>query len=107
MRPECGHLARDLVSHRKRQAHAARFERDLLPTAQIEIPIPDVDVAVAHTRGFDAQQHLVALGFGIRVLPRFQRLSPFDDLHRTHTGVLQFQAGCSAPDFARSFDDET
>ncbi len=59
---------------------------------QIEMPVPDVDVAVANSGSFDAQQHLLALGFGIRVLPRLQRLSPFDDLHRTHAGVLHFQA---------------
>jgi len=34
-----------------------------------------------------AQQYLLTLGLGIRVFPRFQRLSPFDDLHRTHPGA--------------------
>src|ERR1700730_6300113 len=48
------------------------------------MPVPDVHVAVANAGSLDAQQHLLTLGLGIWVFPRFQRLSPFDDLHRTH-----------------------
>jgi hypothetical protein len=33
--------------------------------------------------------------FGIRVITRFQRLSPFNDLHRTHAGVLHLQGEVS------------
>jgi hypothetical protein len=51
------------------------------------MPVPDVHVAVANAGRLDAQQHLLTLGLGIRVFPRFQRLSPFDDLHRTHPGA--------------------
>src|SRR5258705_4038516 len=39
LRSECHYLARDLVAHGEGQAYAARFERDLLPTAQIEVPV--------------------------------------------------------------------
>src|SRR6516165_7011257 len=69
--------------------HPARFERDLPIAAQIEIAVPDMDVAVAHPCRLDTQQHLLAFGFGVGILPRFQGLSPFDDLHRTHTDVPQ------------------
>ena len=65
-------------------------ERDLLAVAEIEMPVPDVHVAVADARRLDAQQHLLALGLGIGVVARFERLAPFDDLHRTHAGVLQY-----------------
>src|SRR5690348_10766142 len=37
----------------------------------------------------NAQQHLFIFGLGIWVLPRFQRLSPFDDLHRKHDRILR------------------
>jgi hypothetical protein len=77
------------MPHREGQTHAARFERDLLPVTQIEVPVPDMDVAVAHPRRLDAQQYLLAFGIGIRVLAHFQRLSPFDNLHRAHDGVLR------------------
>jgi hypothetical protein len=88
--PECGHFACDLVPHRERQMHAARFERDLLPPAQIEEAVPDMDVAMADPRRLDAQQHLLAFGLGIRIFPHLQRLAPFDDLHCTHASVLLF-----------------
>jgi len=101
MRPECGHLARDLVPHREGQAHAARFERDLLPAPQIKISVPDVHVAMAHPRRLDAQQHLLALRLGIRILPRFERLAPFDDLHRPHPGALRFEIFTLAEPFDR------
>jgi len=88
LRTECGHFARDLVPHRERQMHAARFERDLLPPAQIEEAVPDMDVAMANPCRLDAQQHLLAFGLGIWIFPHFQRFAPFDDLHRTHAVVL-------------------
>src|SRR5690349_12155043 len=37
----------------------------------------------------NAQQHLFTFGLGIWLLPRFQRLSPFDDLHRKHDRILR------------------
>src|ERR1700751_5563760 len=37
----------------------------------------------------NAQQPLFTFGLGIWVLPRFQRLSPFDDLHRKHDRILR------------------
>src|SRR6201997_193356 len=37
----------------------------------------------------NAQQHLFTFGLGIWVLPCFQRLSPFDDLHRKHDRILR------------------
>src|ERR1700757_3731899 len=49
--------------------------------------IPDVHVAMANAGRLDAQQYLLTPGLGIRVLPRFQWLSPFDDLHRMHPGA--------------------
>jgi len=82
------YLARDLVPHREWQADATRFERNVLTSAQIEVSIPDVHVAVADAGRLDAQQHLLGLRFGIGVFPRFQRLPPFDDLHCTHAGIL-------------------
>src|SRR6266851_1209714 len=51
------------------------------------MPVPDMHVAVADPRRLDAQQHLLALGLGVGVVARFERLAPFDDLHRTHVGV--------------------
>jgi hypothetical protein len=89
VRPKCHHLAGNLVPHRERQAHTARFERDLLSVAEIEMPVPDMHVAVADPRGLDTQQNLLSHRLGIRVLPGFERLAPFDDLNRTHTGVLR------------------
>jgi hypothetical protein len=47
-----------------------------------------MDVAMAYPGRLNAQQHLFGLGLGIWVLPRFQRLSPFDDLHRTHDKMI-------------------
>src|SRR2546430_8263809 len=38
------------ISHREGQIDAARSERDLLPAAEIEMPVPDVHVAVADAR---------------------------------------------------------
>ena len=51
----------------------------------------EVHVAVADARCLDAQQHLFALGLGVRLLTHFERHSPFNDLHRTHADVLHFQ----------------
>ena len=84
LRPKGHNLARDLVPHRERQVHAAGFERNLPVAAEIEVSVPDVHIAVAYTRRLDAQQHLLALGLGVGIVPRLQRLSPFDDLHRSH-----------------------
>jgi hypothetical protein len=47
-----------------------------------------MDVAVADPGRLDAQQHFLSLRFGIWILPRFQRLSPFDDLHRAHDKMI-------------------
>jgi hypothetical protein len=91
VRPERDDLAGDLVPHRERQVHAARLERDLLTAAEIEMPVPDMHVAVADAGSLHPQQHLVAFRFRIGVVPRFQRLPPFDDLHRTHLSVLPFR----------------
>ena len=76
LRSERRDLARDLVPHREGQVHAARFERDLLLAAQIEVPVPDVHVAVADARRLDAQQHLLALGLGIRDSPALPAAFP-------------------------------
>src|SRR6516162_455583 len=84
MRPECCDLASDFVSHREQQMHATRFKRDPPLIAQVEVSVPDMDVAVADPGSLDAQQHLLALGLRIWVFPHFQRLSPFDDLHCSH-----------------------
>src|SRR5438105_13663785 len=46
-----------------------------------------MDVAMANPCRLNAQQHLFTFRLGIWVLPRFQRLSPFDDLHRTHDRI--------------------
>src|SRR5216683_4430144 len=63
--------------------------RSLLPAAEIEMSVPDVHVTVADPRRLDAQQYLLALRLGIGILPRLERLAPFDDLHRTHAGILR------------------
>src|SRR6201981_3211929 len=52
----------------------------------------------------NAQQHLFIFGLGIWVLPRFQRLSPFDDLHRKHDRILRLAA--LLPRHMRSRRDE-
>src|SRR5215469_13647549 len=57
-RPERCHLASDFVSHCEREVHAARFQRDLPLAAQIEVAIPDMDVAMAYPGRLNAQQHL-------------------------------------------------
>src|SRR5215467_10779083 len=90
LRSERHNLACDFVSHRERQVHAARFKRDGSLPAQIEVPVPNVDVAMADPGRLDAQQHFLSLRFGIWILSRFQWLSPFDDLHRTHDRILRF-----------------
>jgi hypothetical protein len=46
---------------------------------------------MANPSGFNAQQNFFTFGFGIWVLPRLQRLSPLDDLHRTHNTILRFE----------------
>src|SRR5947209_665698 len=76
------------MAHRERQMDAARFERDLLAVTEIEMPVPDVHVAVADTSRLDPQQHLLALRLRVRIVPRLQRLAPFDDLHRAHGQLL-------------------
>src|SRR5438309_413651 len=48
-----------------------------------------MDVAMANPGRLNAQQHLFTFGLRIWVLPRFQRLSPFDDLHRPHDRILR------------------
>jgi hypothetical protein len=53
------------------------------------ISVPDMDVAMANPGRLNAQQHL--FGLRIWVLPRFQRLSPFDDLHRAHDRILRLE----------------
>src|SRR6185436_12232501 len=85
LRTERQHLAGDLVTHREWQLHTTRFQRNLPAIAEIEMPVPYVDVAVADAGGLNPQQHLLAFGFGIGVVARFERLAPFDDLHRAHT----------------------
>ncbi len=86
-------LAGDLVSHRERQLDAARFERDLPAVAEVEVPVPDVHIAVAHARRLDPQQHLLASGLGVGIVARLERPSPFDDLHRPHAELLSLQIG--------------
>src|SRR5438874_1885829 len=81
-RPERRDLTGDLVPHRERQIDPARCERDLLPTTEIEMPVPYVHVAVADARRLDAQQYLLAHRLGVGVVARFEWLAPFDDLHR-------------------------
>ena len=54
-RAERSDLAGDLMPHRERQMHATGFERELLAVAEIEMPVPDVDVAVADARRLDPQ----------------------------------------------------
>ena len=44
---------------------------------------------MANPGRLNAQQHLLTFGLRIWVLPRFQGLSPFDDLHRTHDRILR------------------
>src|SRR5437660_5306328 len=72
--------------------HAARFERNLLAIAEIEMPVPNVHVAVADARRLDPQQYLLALRLGIGIVLRLQRLAPLDDLHRPHGHVLLLAA---------------
>ncbi len=52
------------------------------------MPVPDMHVAVADAGRLDAQQDLLALRLGVGVVARFERLAPFDDLHRTHGHTL-------------------
>ena len=76
LRAECYDLAGDLVPHRERQVHAAGFERNVAAIAKVEVPVPDVDVAMAHAGCLDPQQHLLAQGLGIGIVPGFERLPP-------------------------------
>jgi len=46
---------------------------------------------MANPGRLNAQQHLFTVGLRIWVLPRFQRLSPFDDLHRPHDRILRLK----------------
>jgi hypothetical protein len=48
------------------------------------MPVPDVYVAMADPGRLNPQQHLLALRIGVRVIPCFERLAPFNDLHCTH-----------------------
>src|SRR6516162_230912 len=101
LRPECRDLAGDFVSHRERQMHVAGFKRDPPLVAQVEVSVPDMDVAVADPGSLDAQQYLLALGLGIWVFPHFQRLSPFDDLHCSHKEFSISRVCCPATDVRR------
>src|SRR5262249_8220612 len=84
VRSERRDLARDLVPHGEGQVHATRLQRDLLSVPQIEMSVPDMYVAVADSGRLDPQQHLLPLRLGVRVIPCFERLAPFNDLHRAH-----------------------
>src|SRR3954449_9545731 len=64
--------------------HAARCERDLFAVAEIEMPVPDMHIAVAHPGRLDPQDHFGPLRLRIGVVARLQLLAPLDDLHRTH-----------------------
>src|SRR6185437_15360772 len=55
------HLAHRLVAHGERQPHAALGQLQPLAAAEIVMPFPEMDVAVADAGGEDAEQHLAAL----------------------------------------------
>src|ERR1044071_6235244 len=48
-------LAGDLVPHRERQGDAARFQRNPPAVAEIEMPVPDMHVAIAYPGGLHPQ----------------------------------------------------
>src|SRR5438270_8888157 len=50
-----------------------------------------MDVAMANPGRLNAQQHLFTFGLRIWVLPRFQRLSAFDDVHGPHDRILRLK----------------
>jgi len=57
---------------------------------------------MANPSCLNPQQHLFTFGLGIWVLPQLQRLSPFDDLHRTHNTILRFEPRLLPP---RAFEE--
>src|SRR3954462_8661577 len=82
--------------------HAARFERNLPAVAKIEMPVPDMHVAVAHPGRVDPQDHFGPLRLRIGVVARLQLLAPLDDLHRTHilpSRMISPEAGAASPGF--------
>src|SRR4029077_5027327 len=46
-RAERRDFAGNLVAHREGQMHATRLQRDLLPVTEIEMPVPDMHIAMA------------------------------------------------------------
>ena len=84
--------AGDLVAEGEGQRPVAAHV-ELLPAAEIEVAVLQVDVGVAHAAVGDAQQHLGALRLRRRGLGGLQRLAVLDQRLAMHGRLLL----CRAP----------
>ena len=105
-------LAGDLVAHGQRQLQATVGHGQLLAMAQVVGAMPDVQVGMAHTRGLDAHQHLVAHRPGRGTLALDQGLAALDHVIADHlvsfgchkgltAQFMAVKAGCTATSHVR------
>src|SRR5919106_5908284 len=73
-----------LMTERDRRIHAALAHVKTLAAAQIEIAVPDVDVAVTYPAILEPEQDLCALRLRRLALYFLQRLAPFNDVIAQH-----------------------
>ena len=78
------------------------LQRNLPAVTEIEMPVPDMDVAVAHPGGLHPQYDFRPLRLGVRIVAGLELFSPLDDLHCAHrfsffgAGALE-RLGCCHP----------
>ncbi|KAG1522769.1 hypothetical protein G6F51_014578 [Rhizopus arrhizus] len=72
------------MAHRQRQRHAAVFQGQRAALAQVITAFPQVDIAVAHPRRTDLQQHLRPLRGGRGLIHFLQGFAEVDDAIALH-----------------------
>jgi hypothetical protein len=72
------------VAERERRQAAALLDVEALAAAEIEVPVPDMQVRMAHAGARNAHQHLAALRLWRIHHGLLQRLAVLDDLVRDH-----------------------
>ena len=84
IRPDGDNLADIFVAHRQRQLYPAILQLKLLPTADVVVAVPYVQVGVAYTGSDHAQYDLRARGRRRRALRALQWRAAFADIVAVH-----------------------